>query len=131
MSVEGALARGRVAAEALMVDACTIGRRGSGGSVDDTSGVITPDRDVVYTGKCRVQQRQASSGEQRPGEDFQLLVSVEVQLPMSVTGLEVGDQVTITASIDPELVGEVFLIRDLFAKTHATSRRVGVTRRTS
>jgi hypothetical protein len=127
------MARGRAAAEALMVDACVIRRRGSGGTVDDDTGVIVPDRTEVYTGKCRVQQRSEAGSEQRPGQDFQLLVRVEVQLPVVGTeGLQVADEIEITASAyDADLVGQVFLIRDLHAKTHATSRRVGVTRRTS
>jgi hypothetical protein len=51
---------------------------------------------------------------------------------MSVTGVQVGDVVEISASAhDPDLVGQVFVIRDLFAKTHATARRLGVTRRTA
>jgi hypothetical protein len=47
-----------------------------------------------------------------------------------VTGLEVGDEITITASRDPDLVGRAFLARDLFHKTDLTARRVGVTERT-
>jgi hypothetical protein len=40
--------------------------------------------------------------------------------------------VTITASVnDPDLVGRVFLIRDLFHKTEPTARRVGVIERTA
>jgi hypothetical protein len=49
---------------------------------------------------------------------------------VSVTGLEVGDEVTITASRDPDLIGRAFLVRDLFHKTDASSRRVQLTERT-
>jgi Family of unknown function (DUF6093) len=135
VSAATALARGRAAVEALMVDACEIRRRGAGGSVDDDTGVITPDRSTLYTGKCRVQQQSmgGAARAQTPGEDYQLLLGLEVQLPVvGSEGLQVGDEIEITAAAhDTDLVGQVFLIRDLFAKTHATSRRVGVTRRTS
>lgn len=114
-----------------MVDACTIRRR-TGTTVDDNTGVESATYADLYAGACRVQQRTAQSQEQTPGEDYQLLVRVEVQLPVSVTGLRVGDEITVTAAAhDPELVDAVFLVRDMFAKTHPTARRVGVTRRTS
>jgi hypothetical protein len=135
MSLASLIARGQQRAEAvLMVDACTI-RRGNGDSVvDDNTGIESETFTDLYAGPCRVQQHSTGGAaqEQTPGEDYQLLLRVEVQLPISVTGLEVDDEITITAAAhDPELVGQVFIVRDLFAKTHPTSRRVGVTRRTS
>jgi hypothetical protein len=131
MSLASALARGQAAALALMQDACEIRRR-TGSTVDGNTGEEVSTYADVYTGKCRVQQQTGQAQEQTPGEDAQLLVRVEVQLPITVTGLLVDDEVTITAAAhDPDLVGQVFAIRDLFAKTHPTSRRVGVTRRTS
>lgn len=133
MSRASVLARGQAAAEAGMVDACEIRRR-TGTTVDDNTGEESATFADLYAGKCRVQQSAVSGSaqEQSPGEDYQLLLRLEVQLPLSVTGLLVDDQVTITAAAhDPDLVGQVFVIRDLFAKTHPTSRRVGVSRRTS
>jgi hypothetical protein len=124
MSAASALARGRSAAEALMVDACTVTRVGDRGT-DTTTGEVTEPTSTLYTGQCRVQQAQAQATEETVGEDHLLLLRLEVQLPMSVTGLEVGDLITITASVhDPDLPGRVFRIHDLAYKTHATSRRV-------
>lgn len=126
------LARGRVFAEEGMEDACTIRRRAGAPTVDDNTGDDSSTWSDLYAGKCRIQQRTGQAQEQTPGEDYQLLLRLEVQLPLSVTGLAVGDEITITAAAyDPDLVGEVFLVRDLFAKTHPTSRRVGASRRTS
>lgn len=131
MSRASALTRGRKAAAAGMVDACTIRRR-TGVTVDDNTGEDTVTWQDLYAGKCRVQQKSAQAQERSPGEDEQLLIAEEVQLPILVTGLQVRDEITITAAAhDPALVGTVFLVRDLFAKTHPTARRVGVTRRTS
>jgi hypothetical protein len=133
MSLASALARGQAAALALMVDACEIRRR-TGSTVDDNTGEEVSTYADVYAGKCRVQQASIGGAARSatPGEDAQLLLTLEVQLPIAVTGLLVDDEVTITAAAhDPDLVGQVFAIRDLFAKTHPTSRRVGVTRRTS
>lgn len=131
MSRATVLARGRVAAEAGMVDACTI-RRVTGTVRDDHSGVITPVFASVYAGKCRVQSARALAQQHDVGEDHQLLLRLDLQLPITVTGLAVADEVTITeASSDADLVGRVFLIRDLFHKTDATARRVQVTERTT
>lgn len=131
MSVTTALARGRAAAEALMVDVCTI-RRVTGHTTDDTSGVITPVSSALYTGPCKVQQAKATAGAQDVGEAHLLMLRLEVHLPMSVVGLQAHDEITITASAhDQDLVGRVFLIRELAHKTAATARRVGVEERTS
>jgi hypothetical protein len=60
-----------------------------------------------------------------------VLLALEVQLPMTVVGLQVGDEVHMTGSrTDPDLVGRVFLVRALAHKTDATARRVQCTQRT-
>lgn len=130
MSRATALARARTAAALGMTDTCTIRRR-TGEAVDDNSGVVTPTWAEVYAGQCRVQQRNPIAQQQTPGPDFQLLVQLELQLPVTVTGVLVGDEVTVTASTDPELVGTVLIVRDLGVKSQASARRLGVTRRTS
>lgn len=134
MSRASVLADGRRAAEAGMVDACIIRRRTGAQTTDDDTGdvvhaYVTPD---PYTGACRIQQaRLATSGERNVGEDTAVLLALEVQLPMSVTGLQVGDEVHVTASLaDPDLVDRVFIIRSLAHKTDATARRVQVSERT-
>lgn len=124
MSRATVLARGRLAAEAGMVDACTITRIGER-VTDTTTGEVTESASTLYTGKCRVQQASAQAQREDAGEDRLLLLRLEVQLPMSVTDLEVGDLVTVTASVhDPDLPGRVFRVHDLAHKTHATARRV-------
>jgi hypothetical protein len=113
-----------------MVDTCSIRRAGSA-STDQTTGVRTPAYSTLYTGVCRVQQTLPISRPHDSGENFLLLARMDVQLPVSVTGFEVGDEVTVTASVrDPDLVGRTFLIRDLFHKTDATARRMQMTERT-
>lgn len=130
MSAASVLARGRAAAEALMVDACTIRRVTSQST--GAGGVVTPTYSTLYTGKCRVQQDKAQAQQQDPGEAAVLMLRLEIQLPMSVTGLQAEDVVTITASAhDPDLVGRVFIIRDLAHASHKTARRVQVMEKTS
>jgi hypothetical protein len=124
------LARGRIAAEAGMQDECTI-RRTTGRTTDPDTGASVPTYDVLYTGKCRVQASLAQAARADAGEDYLLLLRLEVHLPMSVTGLKAGDEIVITdAAYDPDLPGRVFRIHDLAHKTHATARRVGVIEKT-
>ncbi|MCX5066908.1 DUF6093 family protein [Micromonospora lupini] len=130
MSVDQLLADGRAFAESLMVDTCSIRRVTGEGSDDD--GNVIKTYEPLYAGKCRIQQHAGQAAQADAGEDFQLMLRLEVQLPMTVVGLDVGDEITVTASVhDPDLPGRVFLIRDLAHKTHATARRVGVTERTT
>lgn len=130
MSRASVLARGRAAAETGMVDECVI-RRVTGELTDPATGEVTPAYTVIYTGKCRVQGSLAQAGQITAGQDYLLMLRLEVHLPMAVTGLQAGDAITITsATHDPDLPGRVFLIRDLAHKTHATARRVGVVEKT-
>lgn len=125
-----ALARGRVASQALMVDTCTI-RRKSAPVTSTVDGTVTSTTTVLYDGPCRIQQSAADARTEDVGEAFVHLLRVEVQLPMSVVGLRVLDEVTCdTSAHDPDLPGRKFLIRDLAHKTHATARRVRAEERT-
>lgn len=130
MSAASLVARGRVAALALMVDACTI-TRVTGQSTNLQTGVVTDTTATIYTGKCRIQNiGTAGQGTARPAtvaeaQVYQLPLSI--QLPMSVIGVLVADVVTVTASVlDPDLVGRTFWVKELAHKTHLTARRLGL-----
>jgi hypothetical protein len=128
--IQEAISRARQLAETLMVDACVITRQT--GETTGAGGVITPTYSTLYTGKCRVQFKPMQGNGADVGEAYLLLVRREVQLPMSVTGLLEGDRITITASaLDPDLVGKVYVVRDVEAKTHLSARRVTVLEVTS
>ena len=123
------LARARAAAERLMVDSCTI-RRVTGTVTDPDTGQIAPTYATVYTGKCRVQQRGPSARSVEAGEAHLLMQRLEVHVPVSAEGIRAGDEVTVTVSGDPDLVGRVFVVRELAVKSLATARRLGVEERT-
>ncbi|AGL13876.1 DUF6093 family protein [Actinoplanes sp. N902-109] len=129
------LAQGRRAAEAGMTDACRIQRR-TGSTVDDFSGAEIPTYDVVYEGKCRLQQRGGQAEEEDAGEAHILLQQAELQLPVLVDGqatqVDVDDEVTITAAAhDPALVGQLYRVQDIPVRSEATARRVQLRRHTS
>ncbi len=127
------LARGRAAAEAGMVDTCII-RRLLGETTDEFSGEVVKNWDVLYTGKCRFQQPgdAVRATPDDVGQAYLLIQNSEVQLPISAEGIQIGDELTITAAArDPDLVGRVFLVRSLSYKTDASSRRLQVHQRTA
>jgi hypothetical protein len=124
MSAEAALERGRAAALLLMVDTCTV-TRVTGRTTNTTTGAVTDVVSNLYSGACRFQQARGAERREDAGQDRVSLIDIDVQLPMSVTGLKVGDVVTaVTSAHDADLPGRVFRIQVLAHKTHATSRRV-------
>ncbi len=125
MSRESVRARGQAAAEAGMVDTCTIRRLVS--KDPGAGGVMSKTWLELYAGPCRVQIPGiigTGSGED-VGEAYRVIERRSIQLPMSLTGLAEGDELTITAAADDaDLVGKRYILRDIPAKTDATSRRV-------
>lgn len=135
--VAGVLARGRRAAEALMVDTCRITRPGTGERDYDkgTMQYTDPQREVVYEGKCRVQLTAQSVGasNQAAGERLTTIQVAELQLPVVGTeGVAVHDVAEIlTAKNDDALQGRQLTIAARHEKTHATSRRLRLKEATS
>lgn len=130
--LDAVLARGRAMAEALMTDACVIDAV-TGSTTDPDSGEVADTYSPVYAGKCRVQQATATAGDQRVGEADLLLLSRVLQLPvLDSPGVRAGHRVRLTACPhDPDLVTRTFVVRAEFAKSHATSRRLGISEATS
>jgi hypothetical protein len=126
MSAYTATLRGRVAAEKLQVDTCTI-RRVASVSTDPETGVVTPTYTTVYSGQCRLKLSVATA---RPADVGQAQVFMQhpiLSLPATTSGVQVDDVVTITASaLMPALVGRVFHVRGLAGSSHMTAARFEV-----
>lgn len=123
MSATSATLRGRSAAERLMTDTCTI-RRVTGQATDAETGVVTNTYTTVYSGRCKVQQRGASGGNTDVGQAAIVLVSLELHIPASATGVTTDDIATITASaLDADLVGRMFHLTGVAHKSYLTARR--------
>jgi hypothetical protein len=119
-----ALLRGRLAAESLMQDACTI-RRKTGGTTDPETGSITPVWTVIYTGKCKIQQVARLARPNDVGEAYKVLDLIEVHVPVAATGFVPDDVATVDASaLDPDLAGRQLIVRGLIHKTFLTARRL-------
>lgn len=127
MSAATAIARGRVFAESLMLDAVTVTHK-TGESTDPDTGVITPTLSTVYTGICKVQHAGTRSAQSRDlGEASVQITHAQLHLPMTAVGIQADDVATVTAStLDPELVGKVFVIRAASHKSFLTARRYDI-----
>ena len=121
-----AVLRGREAAEALMLDSCTVIRPGPV-VTDPATGNVTPSSTPVYAGRCKVQQTISQASNPSAGGHQFTVQDSRVDFPVSAGPLAVSDSVTITASaLDPQLVGRVFRVDELFHKSFATAQRTRV-----
>lgn len=129
MSFTSATLAGRRAALRLMVDSCRIERRSSGAPVfDATSGTYTdPASTDLYVGPCRVRNyRQNNDRVVQFGAEPVSLWPFVVSVPIDVTGLQVDDLITITASVlDPGLNDLRLRVRDVTLGSQVTARRLG------
>lgn len=126
MSASSATLRGRIKAEALQVDTCTIKRR-TGETTDLDTGVVTPTYTTVYSGKCRLKLAVATARPEDVGQAQVFMQHPILSLPATTTGVQVDDVVTITASaLMPSLVGRVFHVRGLAGSSHMTAARFEV-----
>jgi hypothetical protein len=125
MSRATALAAGRRAAEAGMIDSCRITRVTST-LVDERTGKAAGGTiDLVYEGRCRIQQAQAEGQREDIAEASLVLLRLELQLPATTTGIREGDDAEILTSVnDPDLAGRTLKVRDLAHKSEATARRI-------
>lgn len=128
VSAESAVLQGRAAAEALMVDACTITRvTGPAGPMDPDTGVSTaPPTSTPYSGKCRVQTYEAHESTPDSGDHVFTVQRYAIHVPVGADA-KVDDRVRITACrMDPDLVGREYTVVALLHKTFATANRLAV-----
>lgn len=126
MSAEAAALAGRREAEALMVDECTVHRPGDP-VTDYFTGVVTTPRTLVYEGRCKVQQTISQASNASVGGHQFTVQDSRVDFPVSAGPLLVDDVVTLTVSaLDPQIVGRVFRVGELFHKSYATAQRTRV-----
>lgn len=126
MSASNAVLAGRREAEALMLDACTVTRPGDPITDPDT-GEVTPSLSPVYMGPCKVQRTATQASNPSAGGHQFTIQDSRVDFPVSAGQLAVDDVVTMTLSVlDPQLVGRVFRVTELFHKSYATAQRTTV-----
>lgn len=126
MSAASAVAAGRVAAESLMVDSCTVTTDGVPVWNEATGQYDVAAGSVVYSGKCRVQVPNVAENEADAGERAWTVQDALIMLPVSgSTAVLVGHHVVIdSCALDAQLVGKAYTVTAAHHKTHATARRL-------
>lgn len=125
MSAISAIQRGRVAAEALMLDAVTVQHQ-TGTSTDQETGAVTPTWSTVYSGKAKIQQAAPSTTPTTIGEASVFVGQLVLHLPVTAATalVQPDDLVTVTScELDTSLVGKTFRLRGPAHKTFMTARR--------
>lgn len=126
MSAASITLAGRAAALKIMVDTCTITRK-TGTATDLQTGVVSSTTETIYAGRCRVQQHGRLSRPTTVAEAYVFQTAYELQLPMTAVDIAINDVVVVNTSVlDPDLTGRNYWVRELAAKTHGTSRRIGI-----
>lgn len=128
--LQGLLAQGRAAHEALMADTIRIHRPGPS-TFDQTTGTDTPGSDLVlYQGAARVKPTGLVRGTQAEiAEQEVRLRDFEIAVPWSTTVppgevIRPGDQVEVTASPDPRLTGATLWVTGRQFSATATAWRI-------
>lgn len=127
MTRETTLARGRLAAEAGMVDACTI-QRGATVTTNSDIGVVSRTFTTIYSGQCKLQNAGAAFA--RPtdvGQAQVFLTRMELHVPVTAPVAQPDDLLTITACAhDPDMVGRQWHIRGMPDKSWVTAHRYNI-----
>ncbi len=126
MSAEAAVLAGRIEAESLMLDTCTITRPGTPVTDPDT-GDVTNTPITVYTGKCKVQSKDSATSNPEAGEHTFTVVSRQVHIPANSADVQDGDVVTITASrLNSFTVGKQYRVDGFEPDSMDTAARMPV-----
>ena len=125
--IDHALPGLRAEVEALMVSACLIERL-SEPVLDETTGLYTPTRTLVYEGKCDLQFGNTAARDVTPQAQTIVEQAPTLKLPVNGTAsILPGDVGTLTAHPnDPDKVGMTFRVGGIHTRTWATMRRIPI-----
>lgn len=127
MDVQAALPGLRAAAESLMVDSCVVGRKTSGGVLNEETGEYEPGFESVYEGPCKL--KAAAVQAQDVDAQSQLLIIQQQTLSLPVAGSEgvrPGMVARVTLRNDPDVgVVEVRVVAP-HQQTFSSARRFPV-----
>lgn len=116
MSVESVTAQAWAAAEAIMTDACVITR---------PDPADYPAEMIVYSGKCRVKMfGRAASDQLETAGITSDQHRCRVDIPVSATGVQFNDHVTITSSLSPSMLPLDVFVDDISTVTFASAQRL-------
>lgn len=123
------LAIARRYAETQMKSTCTITRETGEQTWNEETGTYTPaEPQVIYQGRCKVQDNSRSVSEVDAGERRVAVNPLELHLPIDGSGaVRRKDVATINSNPDdPALVGSVFVVKSSTSGTTKTARRLPI-----
>jgi hypothetical protein len=119
----GFINAGRAWHEAIMEDECTVTREGAR-TLNESTGQYSQTPTTVYTGVFRMVVPPRSPQDVVALGQVEAVTKPRADFPVTTsTGVRDGDILTVTASVDPALVGQKFCLRGFAGQTHATARR--------
>lgn len=91
---------------------------------DEETGEYTDVLSTVYLGKCKVQTFQAFENEPEAGGAARVIQRYYLHVPVSAGVFLPGDRAEITASANPILVGNVYVVAAPHEKDWQTAQRL-------
>lgn len=125
MTATGAILAGRIAAEALFLDAGTA-KRPTGTTY--TGGSDTETFTDLFSSPCKIQSRNLQARDAEVGERTSVSVRTELHLPVSTAALTAGDVFVVTTphALSTVPAGTRYRVTGPVGKTLATARRYEV-----
>jgi hypothetical protein len=124
------LTEGRLLAESLMQDTCSVSTWTGRTVQNETTGAEAKVYAVDFTSKCKVQRRsQNQTTEPEVGGRRIAVDEVEIHLPVSAEQVVEGQVIEITAVgslSDVRLLGRKFVVSAPMNKSYATATRLSV-----
>lgn len=115
----------RVQAESTMTATATVTRDG-GLVFDPGTGLSAPTTTtVVASSPARLRQPTAVEANVMFGEEDVTTMRFIVDMPHTVTGVEIGDDITFTDADDPEMLAHEFRVVALSMRDHLVTRSYG------
>ena len=113
----------QAAAERMMTSIVTITRLGEP-VWDEEAGDYTDALTTVYTGRCKVQTFQAFEAEPEAGGAQRVIQRYYLHVPVTAGVFLPGDRAEVTASANPLLVGNVYVVAGPHEKDWQTAQRL-------
>lgn len=113
-------------AESLMCDQCTVSAV-TRIDVDPETGKETPVVRVIWSGKCRVQSDGGVGGDNTDTGGKMNEWLQRIDFPMAASGLDTDQVVTITSSVNPDLIGRTYrMVSPHSRKSYTSAQRWNV-----
>lgn len=115
----------RAAAESTMTSTANVTRDG-GLVFDPGTGLSTPTTTTVVAGSpARLRQPTAVEANVMFGEEDVTKMRFIVDMPHTVTGVQIGDVITFSEADDPEMLAHEFRVVALSMRDHLVTRSYG------